>query len=128
MTNVRHGRMSDAEKAEIERLALALKRPSPAEIARQMERHPATVAWYMIRHGLIDRKISYRRRDPTYRVDGIRHPYSEAQDRRLLELRRANKKYREIAAMLTAEFGIPRNAHSVQVRATMLAAYDGGEE
>jgi hypothetical protein len=83
----------------------------------------------MIQPGLIDRKIKCRRQSPTYRADGIQaHPYSGAEDRRLLELRRANKEYRDIAAALTGEFGIRRTAHSVQVHATMRAAYDREEE
>jgi hypothetical protein len=56
-----------------------------------------------------------------------RHPYTAEQDRRLIELRRGGLVFREIAAMLTREFGVPRNCHSVQVRCLMLAAYEGGE-
>ena len=54
------------------------------------------------------------------------HPYCRKQDARILQLRaeqpgRQRLTYREIAAVLTQEFGIERDAHSVQVRMTQLA-------
>ena len=129
LLGIKRGRMSPEECRLIEDWCTKLSKPTPSGIARRMNRHPATVAWYMIRHGLIERSISYR--DPIRARDGKprqRVPYGLREDRRLLDLRRSGLGYKEIAEKLTAEFGIPRNRHSVQVRAVMLAAYDGGEE
>jgi hypothetical protein len=43
-------------------------------------------------------------------------------------LRSAGFKFRAIAVQLTTAFGVPRNQHSVRIRAITLAAYDGGPE
>lgn len=115
--------MTAEDKAEIERLAATLRDPSPGKIAVRLQRHPSTVAWYMITRGLIDRTVKYGR--PAYRRGGVVvQPYTPEHDRRLLELRVEGRVYREIAEIITREFGIPRNVHSVQVRNTMLAAYE----
>ena len=118
------GRMSAAEKAEIERLATTLRKPTPGAIAFRLNRHPATVAWYMISRGLIDRRISYDRRQAMLRRGRPVNLYSRQQDRRLEQLRAEGLKFRQIAERLTEEFGIPRNQHSVRIRAIMLASYD----
>ena len=129
LPDIKRGRLSPEERAEIERLASTLKNPTPSVIARRLNRHPATVQWHMIRHGLIERTVSYRERKPGRLPNGSRtNPYTPEQDARLVELRLQGKVYREIAAVLTAEFGVPRNLHSVQVRHIMLSAYDGGPE
>ena len=81
----------------------------------------------MITRGLIDGAISYGR-PRSMRAGRPVNPYTPDQDRRLVELRRDGDGFQEIAARLTAEFGVPRNEHSVRVRAIMLAAYDGGPD
>jgi hypothetical protein len=128
LPDIKRGRLSAEEKAEIERLAGTLKKPTPGPIAQRLNRHPATVAWFMIRHGLIERTVKYGNRPVGTRANGTKiNPYTPEQDRRLLELRRQRLVFREIAAILTTEFGVPRNMHSVQVRCIMLAAYEGAE-
>lgn len=119
--NLIRGKMTDAERAEIERLCATMTKPTSGKIARKMNRHVSTVNWYRLRNGLIERKPQ---RAPRIYVRNGRevHPYSEDHDSRLLELRTAGKVFREIGEILTAEFGIERDAHSVQVRMTLLAA------
>jgi hypothetical protein len=127
MAAVIRGPLSWDEKRDIERLAELWPDATAGRIAQQINRHPATVAWYMIGRGLIRRSIRYR--PPAVSRNG-RHRWTAAEDRRLLELRRMQPptRYRVCGEIITAEFGTPRNAHSCQVRALMLAAYDGGEE
>jgi hypothetical protein len=123
---IKRGRMTPADHAAIERLAVEMKNPTPGKIARAINRHPATVNWYMLRNGLIERAPG-RAAAPYVRNGKVIHPYSEQHDKRLLELRCAGKVFREIGEILTTEFGIFRNAHSVQVRLTQLAcAPDAG--
>jgi hypothetical protein len=121
--NLIRGKMSVAECAEIERLASVMRKPTPGKIARAINRHPATVKWYMLTHGLIEQKPA---RCPRIYFRGGRaiHPYSEEHDRRLLELRSTHPDapLRVIGELITAEFGIERNSHSVAVRLTLLAA------
>lgn len=120
------GRMSPAEHEKIEELALEMKKPTAGKIARAMGRHPATVNWHMLRNGLIERTPNLL--GGTYQRNGQTvHPYIKAHDARLLDLRtdkpgQPRKTYREIGEILTQEFGIERDAHSVQVRMTLLAA------
>lgn len=131
LAGIKRGRMSAAERGEILRLAETLRRPTPSVIARRLNRHPATVAWFMIRQGIIERTLKYcSQGGGQKRCAGgvVRNPYMPDHDRRLIELRLQGKVYREIAAALTAEFGVPRNMHSVQVRHVMLSAYEGGPE
>jgi hypothetical protein len=129
LEGIRRGRMSPAEKAEIDRLALSLREPTPGRIARRINRHPATVAWYMIAAGIIKREVRYAAVACGRRHDGvIIQRYTKEQDDYLIALARTHKKYREIAEAITAEFGIVRSPGGVKVRLAMLAAYRGGED
>lgn len=121
-TDIKRGRMSADECAEIERLALTLRKPTPAAIARRLNRHPATVKWHMLTRGLLDLPTRYGPCHYTKRDGTEVYPWNPDQDRRLTELRIERHSYRHIGEVLTGEFGIPRNAHKVQVRAVMLAA------
>jgi hypothetical protein len=120
--------LSDADRREIERLCATMKKPTPGKISRKIGRDVGTVAWFMIRTGLIERKISYD--GPVSYVQGGKtvFRYTEAHDLRIVELRRAGMPPREIARIITEQFGIARTGHSVDVRLTMLAAYEGGPE
>lgn len=118
----KRGRMTDDERAEIERLAEALRKPTPGAIARRLNRHPATIKWYMLRHGLLTLTPRTIPRAYTTRAGITRYPWSPEQDARLTELLREGKNYRQAGEVLTAEFGVPRNTHNCQVRAVMLAA------
>jgi hypothetical protein len=113
--------MTDDDRQRIEQLAATLAKPTPGKIARKIQRHPATVNWYMLTHGLIERKPG-RAAGPYQRNGKTIYPYTEAHDARLTELRIAGKVWREIGEILTREFGIERDAHSVQVRNAQLAA------
>jgi IS30 family transposase len=114
--------MSDAEKAQIEHLSLTMAKPTPAKIAHRLNRHPATVNWHMISHGLVERPVRYGKKS-FRRRDGIEvNSYTPPQDKRLMELRTRGTSFPVIAATLTAEFGIQRNEHSVRIRCIMLAA------
>jgi hypothetical protein len=128
----KRGRMSVAEIAELERLCATMKKPTPGIIAQRLNRLHATVQWQMIARGLIDRRIEYRRAEPYRRGKHTIHPYTRAEDERLIALRRQHTggfaALKLIAAALTREFGKPRTAHGVDVRLKMLAAYDGGPE
>lgn len=113
--------MTPADKARIVELAESMKKPTPGKIARAINRHPATVNWFMLTRGLIERKA--RHAPHAYQRNGKTiHPYNAEQDKRLEALRAENKPFREIAEILTAEFGIVRTAHSVQVRLVQLTA------
>lgn len=121
--------LSDVDRREIERLALAMTKPTPAKIARKIGRHVGTVNWFMIRQGLVDRTISYSDGKLSYMQGGrLVHRYTRQHDERICELRRDGKNARQIAEAVTTEFGIKRSPHSIDVRLTMLGAYEGGPE
>lgn len=126
LPNIRRGRMTDEDKAKIVDLAETMKNPTPGKIARAINRHPATVCWFMLTRGLIERPA--RHAPAPYQRNGqMIYPYSAKQDARLEELRVEGKVFREIAETLTKEFGIERTAHSVQVRLVQLTAAPDGE-
>jgi hypothetical protein len=119
--NVVRGKMTDADRAEIERLAATMSKPTSGKIARRINRHVATVNSYMFSHGLIERKVG--RAPRIYERNGkIVHPYTEAHDAFIEGLRSLGKNFREIAEFVTAEFGIERNQFSVRIRLIQLAA------
>jgi len=119
--NIIRGKMTDTDRAEIERLAATMTKPTSGKIARRINRHVATVNSYMFNHGLIERKVG--RAPRTYQRNGITvHPYAEAHDAFIEGLRSEGMNFREIAEAVTAEFGIWRNCHSVRIRLIQLAA------
>ncbi|EJN15728.1 hypothetical protein PMI42_00746 [Bradyrhizobium sp. YR681] len=120
--------LSDADRAEIERLCSTMAKPTPGKISNKIGRDVGTVAWFMITHGLIERKIQYG--GPASYMQGgkVVFRYTEEHDRKIVAMRRDGKSVREIAAAVTDEFGIARTPHSIDVRLKMLAAYDGGPE
>jgi hypothetical protein len=122
LPNIIRGRMTTEEKAEITRLATVLKKPMPGPIARRLNRHPATVKWYMLRQGLFVPPRRSIHRPYSTKTGVTRHPWTLAQDARLEELLIEGKNYRQAAEVITTQFNVPRNTHSCQVRAVMLAA------
>lgn len=119
--NVIRGKMTDAERAEIERLAATMVKPTPGKIAAKINRHVATVNSYMFSRGLIERKVgratcAYQRNGKTV------HPYTEEHDAFIEDLSSQGMKYRPMAELVTAEFGIERNQYSVRIRLIQLAA------
>lgn len=119
--NVIRGKMTDADRAEIERLAATMAKPTPGKIAAKINRHVATVNSYMFSRGLIERKVG--RASRAYTRNGVTvHPYAEAHDAFIERLSSQGMNYREIAELVTAEFGIERNQYSVRIRLIQLAA------
>jgi len=128
-SSIIRGRLSPDERAEIERLALRMRKPMPGPIALKLNRHVATVTWFMIRNGLIERPLHYGHQKPHVRKNGVAvRPYSAREDRRIIALRVEGKNPREIAETITAEIGVQRTGHSVSVRLTMLASYTGSPD
>lgn len=122
---LQRGRMSQAEVERLVHLATTMSEPTPGKIATKLNRHAATVAWQMIRRGLIRRPVSYPKHRTFVRNGRVCHRFDAAEDARLSELRAAGLAFRGIAQKLNAEFGRNRNRHSVSVRLEMLAAYEG---
>lgn len=119
--DIKRGKMTDEDKIKIEHLALTMKNPTPGKIARAINRHPATVNWHMLTRGLIERvpgraPHSYTRNGKTI------YPYAPEHDTFIEDLRTQGKVFREIGELVTAKFGIERDAHSVQVRIVQLSA------
>jgi IS30 family transposase len=122
MKDIRRGKLTDDERAEIERLAESMKRLSANAIARRLNRHPATVTWYLLRKGYLERKIQYRV-DRVYYRGGTRVVrYSREEESVLVDMRSQGETYQRIAEALTTQFGERRTAHSVQVRDVFLSA------
>jgi hypothetical protein len=121
LPNITRGRMTDADKAEIERLAGAMAKPTPGKIAAKINRHPSTVNWFMLTRGLTERQPG--RAASVYTRNGVTvHPYAKEHDDLLVMGRLQGKTYGEIGDLVTSAFGIVRSAHSVQVRLVQLAA------
>lgn len=118
---VKRGRISPEEKIEIERVIGSMKKPTAGKVARRVNRHPATINWYMLTKGHIEREPG-RAPGPYVRAGKIIYPYAPEHDAFIQELRRAGLSKKIIAARLTAEFGIARSHHSVDVRLVQLAA------
>ncbi|WP_420133980.1 hypothetical protein [Rhodopseudomonas sp.] len=121
LPDIKRGRMTTADKAEIERLAAKMAKPTPGKIAAKINRHPATVNWFMLTPGLIEQKVG--RAPRVYERNGKKiYPYAPEHDALLERLRCEGKSHREIAEVVTAKFGIHRTGHSVQVRIIQLSA------
>lgn len=115
------GSMTDDDKKKIIFLAETMKKPTAGKIAAAINRHPATVNWFMLTRGLVDRKPG-RAHHPYMRNGKMIYPYSEEHDAFIESMRAQGKVFREIGEAVTARFGIERDAHSVQVRIIQLAA------
>lgn len=118
---VKPGGLSEEDHARI--VALAEKGMKPGVIARKLEKHPATVRWFLYRHGLV--KPTRRHSMPVDRPNGSgRKAYGPEEDRFILELREAGADLRRIAERATEAFGHPRSRHGIEVRLIMLATLD----
>ena len=117
--DVKPGGLTDADREQIFALAERGLRCGP--IARRLEKHPATVRWFMYRNGLV--QPLRRHAMPVDRPNASgRKGYTAEEDAFLLELREADVDLRVIAQRMTERFGHPRSRHGVEVRLTMLAA------
>lgn len=121
MEGIKRGLMSPEEKASIANLVETMRDPTPGKIASRLNRHIATVTWHMLTRGLLERPVG--RAPHTYKRNGKTiHPYARAHDAFIEDLRSQGKNFRQIGELVTAEFGIVRSGHSVQVRLIQLAA------
>lgn len=104
-------KLTDADRAEINRLCEMMRKPSVGKIANRIGRSRGSIAWYMITRGLIERPV-------TLRASG---GYMPEHDARIIALRARGLIPREISAVISAEFGIPRSSSSVKSRLARLA-------
>ena len=128
--DVKRGPLSPDEGVAIDLMADSSKKPTAGMIAQRLNRHRSTVHSRMIAQGMLEAAPRYSW--PSYqRADGRRvNPYTEAEDRRLLGLRRAGRTAVEIAEMMTREFGKPRDHRAIQARLARLAgvSHDGHDD
>ena len=122
----RRGRaLSDVDREEIVRLCGIWEKPTAGKVAQRLGKKTGTVYWFMLTRGLVDTKPKYIRSYERY-GQAVR-AYTAEEDAMLLSLRakidrqgRATP-YRIVAEKLTAAFGKPRTAHSVQTRNVILS-------
>ncbi|MEX3008971.1 helix-turn-helix domain-containing protein [Hoeflea sp. TYP-13] len=115
---VRPGGLTDADHERIHELAE--RGWASTRIAREIEKHPSTVLWFMYRSGL--RAPKDKGLKPYCRGGKMVYHYPPEEDEFITALRIANASLIEIARKCTERFGWPRSPHSVQNRLTMLAA------
>ena len=117
---VRPGGLAPEDHERI--FALAERGWKSTRIAREIEKHPSTVQWFMYRHGL---KAPLYRRDPlkpVTRGGRIVKPFPPEEDAFITALRVQGFGPRKIAELATKRFGHPRNHHTIACRLVMLAA------
>jgi hypothetical protein len=112
------GRLSPTERSEIGRLAdRGLK---PGQIALRLQRHPATVNFHMVTHGL--RTMQSGRRG-VYERNGITVAgFTRDEDVFIEALRVQGYTYEKIAEVAAKRFGHKRSAATIGVRLKMLAS------
>jgi hypothetical protein len=120
---VRPGGLSNADHKMIRELAD--RGWNSNRIAQRIEKHPATVAWFMYSRGLKERTRQPTPRKPYTRADGVLvSPFTPDEDAFIEALRVQQYKFVEIARLANARFGTKRPHNSIQMRLVMLA---GGE-
>jgi len=118
--DVRPGGLAEEDHQRI--FDLAARGWKPTRIAREIEKHPATVYWFMIRNSLATPGAT---KFKTYIRNGKPVvPYSPEEDAFIVALRVQDYSLAEIARLAASRFGTNRKMHSVQVRLIMLAARD----
>lgn len=120
-STIKRGRMTPAEKVELERVIGRMKKPTPGRVAAVVNRHPATINWFMLKRGYISRQPGYAPA-PYVRNGKTVHPYTPEHDAFILGLRERGATKKDIAKQLTEKFGVERSHHSVDVRLVQLAA------
>lgn len=119
---VQPGGLSDADHDHI--IALASKGWNSGRIARRLGKHPATIGWFMYRHGLRPPRQATTAAAFTRRDGRIVRRFTRDEDDRMQALRRDGKTPTQIAAILTSEFGHPRSMHTVACRLVMLGGLE----
>jgi hypothetical protein len=93
---------------------------TPSRIARRLQKHPATVYWFMLTKALVAPKRqnhkSYQRGGRTVR------PFSPDEDVFITALRVQEFSFQSIADAVNKRFATERSAHGIHVRLVMLAA------
>jgi hypothetical protein len=115
---VRPGGLSKRDHEYI--FALAEQGWKAHRIARAIEKHPATVQWFMYRSGL--RAPAYRGTDPYFRNGRMIVPFTPEHDAFIEALRVQGYGLSKIAEMATKRFGHERSPHTINCRLVMLAA------
>jgi IS30 family transposase len=122
---IKRGKPTAGERAEIESIAAAMTHPTPSKIARRLNRHTATVTWYCITHGLVERRRPSAPLSASYVRNGRRiHRYDAEEDALILAMRVQDFSFVEIARHSNARFNRDRNEHGIRVRCVVLASYD----
>ena len=117
---VRPGGLSPEDHAEIFKLAERGWRST--RIAREIEKHPSTVQWFMYRNGL--KAPGYQRRTTSTRNGRVVKPFTPDEDAFITALRLQGLSPKKIAELTTERFGHPRSGPTVAHRLIMLAARD----
>lgn len=116
---VKPGGLSPEDHERI--FSLAEKGLTCGRIAHKLEKHPATVRWFMYRNGLA--RPSTKHGMPKGRPNAAgRKAYSPEEDAFIVALRAAGTDLRIIAEQVSERFGHKRSRHGVEVRLVMLAA------
>jgi hypothetical protein len=116
--------LTDSIRDQIEHLATTMQKPTASKIARKLSLKCGTVYWFMLTRGLVNKKPSSYSQKPYVRNGRAINPYTPEHDELLLSMRVEGKTFREIALVLTARFGVPRTAHSIQTHIVLLTAVD----
>lgn len=122
------GRLTDAEIAQIDELVDSGREITASGVARRLNRCHGTIYWHMMNRGYLEHTISYANTEPYQRKGRWVYPWTQPEDKRLTDLRVEGLGYAEIAEVVVREFGRPRTGHSVYVRLSMLAAFEGTPE
>ncbi|TIL34270.1 hypothetical protein [Mesorhizobium sp.] len=115
---VKPGGLSASDHERIHELAARGWKSS--RIAREIEKHPGTVQWFMYRTGL--KAPEYGRTKSSFRNGREIKPFTPEEDAFITALRLQNYGPTKIADMATKRFGHPRSNHTVACRLVMLAA------
>jgi hypothetical protein len=105
-------KLTQGDKAEIHRLSETMKKPTASKVARKLGLGRGSVSWYMMTHGLLEVPLR-----------GCTRPNHclPAHDARIQQLRVEGLNNSAIGRVITKEFGIPRDGHSVRYRLARLA-------
>lgn len=114
------GGLTDEDRDRIDELVAQGKKATT--IAREIQRHPATVHWYMYTQGHVTPTYDPKRPKSYVRNGRTVHFFSPEEDALIQSLRKQNYTLRRIAEAATERFHTQRSAHAIKVRLMMLAA------